>query len=101
MKTATLTLARLHELSPDLTADFTHQLSVAVRDCKEKPQVKDPREVTVKLKIRPHPEDGDDVLITPVTTIKMPPRKNESIRARRTHRGQLQFDFADEQEETG
>ena len=50
-----------------------------------------------ELVITPHPEDADDVLIDPVTTRKTPARKVEPIRARRTSRNQLQFDFLEDE----
>ncbi len=96
MKTATLSLETLHQLSPGLAADFRQQLESAVDDCRQRPSLANKREVTIKLTVTPHPEDPDDVLIAPVTTRKMPARNIEPIRARRTPRNQLQFDFAED-----
>lgn len=95
-ETTTLTLQTLHKLSAGLAEDFCHQLAAAVADCKQRPSL-GKREITVRLTIIPHPEDPEDVLITPVTTHKMPARTIEPVRARRTHRGQLLFDFADQE----
>lgn len=98
MQTATLDLATLHRLSPGLAADFREQIEAAVLDCKQRPTLAEKREVTIKLTIIPHPEDADDVLINPVTTRRTPARKLEPIRARRTTRNQLQFDFLEDGE---
>ena len=97
MKTAQLTLATLHYLSPDLADDFRQQLEAAVQDCHQRPSLAKKREVTIKLTIEPHPNDPDDVIISPVTTRKTPARKIEPIRARRTAKHQLQFDFSEEE----
>ena len=96
MQTTELTLRSLHLLSSGLAEDFAQQLDAAVSDCKQRPSLSAKREITLKLTIIPHPEDPDDVLIEPITTRKMPARKIEPIRARRTRRNQLQFDFQDE-----
>jgi len=96
-ETAALTLETLHRLSEGLAKDFSEQLAAAVQDCKQRPQIATKREITLKLAIIPHPEDVDDVLITPVTTRKMPARFIEPVRARRSHKGQLLFDFRDEE----
>lgn len=98
MKTACLTLATVHLLSDGLTEDFRQQLESAVQDCKQRPSLPDKREVSLKLTIVPHPEDPDDVLISPVTTRKMPARKIEPIRARRTRSSQLHFDFVSDED---
>ena len=95
--TTDLTLKSLHLLSPGLAADFDEQLTAAVLDCKQRPALGKARELTIKLTIIPHPEDADDVLIQPVTTRKTPARKIESVRARRSRRNQLQFDFSEDQ----
>ncbi len=95
MNTTQLSLKSVHLLSPGLEDDFTQQLEAAVQDCKQRPSLPDKREVTIKFTITPHPEDPDDVLIHPVTTRKTPARRIEPIRARRTTRNQLQFDFVD------
>jgi len=97
MKTTTLTLETLHFLSEGLREDFRQQLEAAVEDCKQRPSLPDKREITLKLSIVPHPEDPEDVLISPVTTRKMPARKIEPICGKRSHKGQLLFDFDDDE----
>jgi hypothetical protein len=96
MQSTELSLKSLHLLSPGLADDFQQQLEAAVQDCRQRPSLADKREVTIKLTVTPHPEDPDDVAIQPVTTRKTPARKIDPIRARRTPKNQLQFDFADE-----
>jgi hypothetical protein len=98
MHTAELSLRTLHQLSPGLADDFQQQLEAAVMDCKQRPSLADKREVTIKLTVTPHPEDPDDVLIQPVTMRKTPARKIDTIRARRTPKNQLQFDFRSDEE---
>lgn len=56
---AQVTLETLHLLSPGLAADFTDQLEAAVADCRQRPALAQKREVTIKLTIKPHPEDPD------------------------------------------
>lgn len=96
MNSTELSLRSLHLLSSGLADDFQQQLEAAVADCRQRPSLPNKREITLKLSVKPHPEDPDDVLIEPVTTRKTPARKIEPIRARRTRANQLQFDFADE-----
>jgi len=91
-----LTLATLSNLSEDLADDFSQQLEAAVADCKQRPSLAKKREVTLRLTIVPDPNDPDDVLIEPVTTRKTPARTIQAVRARRTVRNQLQFDFQEE-----
>ena len=97
MDTTQLSLKSLHLLSSGLADDFEEQLTAAVLDCKQRPSLAEKRSVTIKLTITPHPEDPDDVSIQPVTTRTTPARKIDPIRARRTPRNQLQFDFSEEE----
>ena len=96
MQATQLTLKSLHLLSPGLADDFGQQLDAAVQDCKQRPSLAAKRTVEIKLTVTPHPEDPDDVLIEPVTIRKTPARKIDPVRARRTPRNQLQFDFAED-----
>lgn len=96
MESTQLTLRSLYLLSDDLVTDFDQQLQAAVQDCRQRPSLAQKRTVTLKLTITPHPEDPDDVSIEPVTTRTTPARKIDKIRARRTRRNQLQFDFDQE-----
>lgn len=100
MQTATLTLATLANLSGDLAEDFSQQLEAAVADCKQRPSLAKRREVKLTLTIYPDPNDPDDVLIEPVTTRKTPARTIQPVRARRTARNQLQFDFSEMEAQT-
>ena len=95
MKTANLKLETLHHLSDELCSDFEQQLAAAVADCRARPALKKPREIKITLRVKPHPQDADDVMITPITTAKTPAREGDPIRARRSVRNQLQFDFED------
>lgn len=90
--------ARLHYVThrPDARQQ---QVEGNVIDCRQRPSLAAKREVTLKLTIIPHPEDPDDVLITPVTTRKTPARNIEPVRARRTQKNQLQFTYHDEEPE--
>lgn len=96
MHTTTVELKSLHLMSSGLAADFKQQLEAAVLDCRQRPSLAQKRTVTIRMDVIPHPEDPDDVLITPITTSKTPARNIEPIRARRTARNQLQFDFPDD-----
>lgn len=99
MTTTTLDLTTLHRLSDDLAVDFFQQIEAVVLDCRQRPSLAAKREVTLKLTVTPHPEDPEDVVILPVTTRKTPARKIDPIRARRTQRNQLQFDWNEEEHE--
>lgn len=93
MNTAALTLETLHLLSDDLKQDFAEQMRVAVADCRKRPAFKKARTVKIEIRIEPHIEDPDDVMIYPITTLKTPARQLDPIRARRSKQDQLQFDF--------
>lgn len=96
-KTTDLTLRSLYLLSPDLADDFRQQLEAAVNDCKQRPSLATKRQISLKIEITPHPNDPDDVEIQPILTAKTPARKLAVIRARRTPKNQLQFDFDEEE----
>ena len=96
MTTTQLTLQSLYLMSDDLKEDFRQHLEACVADCKQRPSLAKKREVNLKLTVLPHPEDPDDVLVEAVTTRKTPARQIDRMRARRTARNQLQFDFDDE-----
>jgi len=95
-KTAALKLETLHLVSDDLKSDFERQLATAVADCRQRPGHGKARKVRLELKIIPHPDDADDVLITPVNTLTIPAREFDPKRARRTRKDQLQFDFGED-----
>jgi hypothetical protein len=96
MKAATLTLETMHLLSAGLQEDFRQQIEAAIVDCRQRPSLPDKREACLKLTIIPHPQDPDDVLITPVTTRKTPARHIEPIRGRRSKKDQIQFDVRED-----
>jgi hypothetical protein len=91
--TATLELRTLHLLSDPLCGDFKRKVRAAVEDCRERPGTRLPRTITLTLSIKPHPDDADDVIVTPKISGNLPQRTVEPIRARTTRAGQLQFDF--------
>lgn len=96
MSVAELTLKSLHLMSPGMATDFGEKLTAAVLDCRQRPSLPASRQVVIKLTIKPHPEDPDDVTIHPEVTSSTPTRKLEPLRARRTRKNQLQFDFSEE-----
>ena len=95
MSTTQLSLKSAH-LLPGLAEDFQQQLEAVVQDCRQRPSLAKKRTVTVKFTVIPDPEDPDDVLISPVISRATPSRQIQPIRARRTTKNQLQFDFVDE-----
>ena len=66
-----------------------------VADCRKRPGLAKHRTVKVEIKIKPHPQDPDDVVIEPVTTSRTPAKALDPIRGRCTRRNQLQFEFDD------
>lgn len=91
-----LTLKSLHLLSPQLAADFQDKMRAAVVDVKQRITLGQAREVSIKLVVKPHPEDEADVLIQPEVTAKTPSRKLEAIRCLRNNKtNQLRFEFED------
>lgn len=96
MNTSTLSIDTLSKLSDSLAEDFAQQLEAAVTDCKQRPSLAQAREITLKLTIKPDPEDPDDVIISPVTTRKTPARKILPVKGRRTRGNQIQFDWSDD-----
>jgi len=95
MKTGILTLETIAQASPKAGADFQQKLAAAVLDCKECPEQKKPRVVTLKLSIEPRVGDPEDVVITPQIGSKTPSKPHESFFARGSRNGQLRFDFAE------
>lgn len=95
MKTGILTLETIAQASPKAADDFQEKLAAAVIDCKQCPEQKKPRVVTLKLSIEPRVGDPDDVVITPQIGAKTPAKIHESFFARGSRNGQLRFDFAE------
>lgn len=83
-------LESLHKIDA-LKEDFDRQLKAAVEDCRERPGLKQAREVTVKLKIVPHAQDADDVVVHVQTTSKTPTRAIDPYRMQRTMNDGLKF----------
>lgn len=73
MKTATLKCETLH-LLPGVAEDFDEQVKQLVDDCRKRPAVTKDR----------------------VLKVEQPARTHDRVRARRSARNQLQFDFGDE-----
>lgn len=83
------TMKNLH-LIGGLADDFDAQLKTAVRDCRERPGMKKPREITIRLRCCPH-ENGDDVLVEVTTGNKMPTKVAETYRMMATAQDGLKF----------
>jgi hypothetical protein len=97
-KTATLKLETLH-LIPGLKDFQLHLERPGLVDGGPRAAVGDERfDLPVEV-IEPHPQDAEDVWISPIITSKRPATKIDPVRGRRTRTGQLQFDFADDLEE--
>ena len=91
-----LTLKSLHLLAPDLAEDFAQNLEACVNDCAQRPSLPKYRELTMKLRIKPHVEDSEDCWIEGTVSRKTPAREIDPIRAIRTHDKQLRFEFSEE-----
>lgn len=98
MKSSVLNLETIAQASPKAAADFLEKLSAAVLDCKQCPEQKKPRVVTLKLSIEPRVGDPDDVVVTPQIGSKTPSKIHESFYARGSRNGQLRFDFVEPEE---
>ncbi len=98
MRSEVLTLETIAQASPKAAADFQEKLTAAVLDCKQSPEQKKPRVVTLKLSIEPRVGDPDDVVVTPQIGSKTPSKIHESFYARGSRNGQLRFDFVEPDE---
>lgn len=98
MKTAILKLETLH-LYPHLAEDFDQEIERLVADCAKRPGLSKARRLDLRIEIAPHKQDPDDVTISCAVGTKQPARVLDSVRGRRTRKGQLQFDFLEPGEE--
>ena len=93
-----LTLKSLHLLSDTLSDDFAEKMQAAVRDVRQRVGLSANRTVTIKLSVKPHPEDADDVSLQCEVTSSTPARKHESLRLIRNNKtNQLRFEFSEDQ----
>jgi len=97
--TKTLTLETLHDLAEDLEDDFATRLRLAVEDCRQRSGLNKARELTVVLKITPHPDDNDDANVAPVVKLKLPARELDTVRVRRTRKDGLLFDLHEDSDD--
>jgi hypothetical protein len=99
MKTAPFKLEQLH-LVPGLAEDFNRQVAALVADCKQRPALKKKRIIKIEIEIEPHANDPEDVWIVPKLSTRRPATQIDPIRGRITKAGQLQFDFAGDEDES-
>lgn len=99
-KATHLSLKTLHLVSESLVRDFDQKMKAAVADVQQRVSLSAARDVTLKVIIKPHPEDADDVSLTFEVGSKTPSRKHEAIRCMVNPKNhQLRFEFADEEDE--
>jgi hypothetical protein len=82
-------LKNMH-LVQGLADDFDGQIQTMVRDCKERPGMKRPREITIRVRLTPH-ENGEDVLLEVTTGNKLPTKMAEKYRMMTTTNHGLKF----------
>lgn len=99
MTTDSLNMSTLEKACPDAVAEWLRVLTDAVLDCRSRPSCTKKRSVTLKLDIVPHPNDPDDVVISPVVGARRPVTEHQMFRARASRAGQLRFDFPEDTEE--
>lgn len=58
-----------------LAEDFDAMLTAAVRDCRERPAMTKPREIKLTVKVVPHKDGADDVVVAAAVTGKSPARE--------------------------
>jgi hypothetical protein len=66
-------LETIHKVG-HLGEDFDALLTAAVRDCKERPAMTKAREIKLTVKVTPHKDDADDVVVQTEVTGKTPAR---------------------------
>lgn len=83
-------LESLHKIDA-LKEDFDKLLAQAVADCRDRPGLKKAREIKLTIKISPHEQDPDDVVVEQTCTAKVPARAIDRYRMQRTHNDGLKF----------
>lgn len=100
MNTTDLNLKSLHLLSPEMREKFDEKIRQAVADCRQREKVTANRKIELLLKIKPDPDDPDDVSIEPVVKCSFPAESMTDnihpMKGRTGLAGQLQFDFSDD-----
>ena len=74
-----------------LREEFNRRMSDAVADCKSRPGVKQPRVVTLIVKVTPHPQEPDDVLVDHEVKAKTPTKHIDRYRMQATANNGLKF----------
>ena len=90
MKNLQLFTMKNPHLIRGLAEDFDGQLRTMVRDCRDRPGMKKPRELTIRLRCHPH-ENGEDVLVDVTTGNKLPTKIAETYRMMATTADGLKF----------
>lgn len=99
MTTDVLTMSTLEKACPEAAAEWLRIVTDAVQDCRSRPSCTKKRTVTLKLDIVPHPNDPDDVVISPIVGARRPATEHPMFRARASRSGQLRFDFPEDTED--
>lgn len=93
MQTLNVELETLGHLIPDLSTEFAKQLKQLVKSCREASSDPRNRTLTIKVIVKPHPNEPEDVMLTATVGSKSPAKELEVVRARTSRTCQLQFDF--------
>lgn len=74
-----------------LAEDFDAALVAAVRDCKERPGLRNPREIKLTVRVIPHPQEPEDCIVHSQVTTKSPARVADAYKMQSTHNHGLKF----------
>ena len=83
-------LDTLHKVS-HLAEDFEALVTEAVRDCKARPGMQKPREIKIVVKITPHKQTPDDVVVQSSIGAKTPTREADPYLMQTTVNNGLKF----------
>ena len=74
-----------------LQEEFDKRVAAAVEDCRQRPGIKKAREVTLTVKLTPHPQDADDVFVDHEVKAKLPIKRIDTYRMQATNNNGLKF----------
>lgn len=84
------TLQSIYKMK-QLRETFDELLKTLCRDCLDRPGETKPRELVLKLQMKPDAADSDNLIVSPVLSAKMPSRKQDAYKMTTSVQGDLRF----------
>jgi len=86
-------LSTLHDIDKGVAEIlFDREIAKAIADCRDRAALQKPREVTLKVRLVPHQNDPEDVIVTlEVTPCKVPGSVSDPVRMQTNGKNEATF----------